>query len=156
MPMKYTKTSVVNRYSQLFPTLLCTTGVSSSIQSNYSSALTMKHPIYSLDGCEIPNRHYEAIQLTVSNSGCYTFISKSAVNIIEYIYIHSFDVSNPNSIWSAHYNGNEKSTQFNFTVQLQTAINYVLVVSTYLPNEIGDFSIMMSGASKINFSRMSK
>lgn len=131
--------------------------MSENIRSNYCSALTKNHSIYSPNDCKIANHnYYEAIQLTIVNSGCYTFISKSNVKIIGSIYIHSFDVSTPNSNLIVHQHGNKNKTRFNFTVQLETAITYVLVVSTYLPNEIGNFSITVSGGSKANFSRMGK
>lgn len=135
---------------------LCTIGASANVQSNYSSALTKNNSIYSPDDCKIANHYYEAIQLSVSKSGCYNFISQSNVSIIGYIYIHSFDVFNPNSDWLVHHDGNDNNAQFNFTVQLETAIKYVLIVSTYLPDDIGNFFIIVSGASKVNFSRLSK
>lgn len=130
--------------------------MSASVQSKYSSALTSNHPIYSPDHYKVANHYYEAVKLTVSNSDCYTFISTSDVNTIGYIYNDDFDVAEPNSNWLVHHQSNENGTQFNFTVQLETVMKYVLVVSSYLPNEIGNFSIIVSGISKVNFSRISK
>lgn len=135
---------------------LCVVGVSVNVQSNYSSALTTNNPVCSPDHCLVANHYYEAIQLAVSSSGCYTLISKSTVNILGYIYIHSFNVFNPNFNAFVHHNVDENNVHLNFIVQLQTAINYALVVSTFLPNEIGSFSITASGANKVTFNRMSK
>ena len=130
--------------------------VSANIQSNYFSALTRNSPRYSPDDCTLATHYYEAIELTVSNSGCHTFVSTSSINIVVYIYIHYFNISNPNANWLMHHHISENNTQSNFTVRLETANKYVLVVSTYVPNEIGTFSIMVSGVNKVNLSRMSK
>ena len=125
-------------------------------KSEYSSRLTKNSPIYSPDYCNVSNHYYEAIQLTVSSNGCYTFISESNIGIIESIYNDSFDVFMLNSNLLLHYHGNKNDIGFNFTVQLETKITYVLILSTYLPSMMGTFSITVYGASKVKFTRMSK
>lgn len=139
-----------------YPLCSRTIGVSANVQSSYFSALTKNHSIHSPHRCRKANHYFEAVQLSVSHTGCYTFISKSDVNLVGYVYVHSFDLSNPNANLFVHYDGNENSAQFNFTVQLETASEYVLVVSTYLSNEIGSFSITASGPNTIDFSRIGK
>ena len=135
---------------------LCALGVFANIQSNYSSALTKNNSVYSPDHCRVANHHYEAVQFRVTKSGCYTFISKSDLSIIGYLYTHSFNVFNPNSEWFVSHHSNENNAQLNFTVQLDSTIKYVLIVSTYLPNKMGNFSIIVFGASEVIFTHMSK
>lgn len=131
-------------------------GLSTGIQSNYFSALTKNHPVYSLGSCSIVNRYYEAIQLTVSTSGCYAFIIKSDINIIMTIYIDSFYLFYPRAEYFAYNHGNQNNTLSNFTVQLDATVVYVLIVTTYLPHTMGNFSIVASGTSKVNFNHMGK
>lgn len=118
--------------------------------------MTRNHPIYSPNDCKVVNHYYEAIQFTVSNNGCYTFISKSNVNIAETVYIHSFEAANPITNWIANHHGNKNNDPFNFTLQLENSFTYVLVVSMIHSYDRGNFSVNVSGSGKIDFNRLSK
>lgn len=108
---------------------------------------------YQPSDCKIANHYYEAIKIKISNHDCYTFIIKSSINIVAYIYQHNFNIYKPHLNLLVHYNGSQNETQLNFEVYLQTTIKYVLVVTTYLPNIIGNFSIVVSNPSQVNFNR---
>lgn len=143
-------------FSPYLPLCLDITNESENIQSTYFSVLTRNSPRYSPDDCTPATHYYEAIQLTVSNSGCHEFVSTSPISIVMYLYIHHFNISNLNANWFVHYHIRENSTESKFTVRLKNAIKYVLMISTYVPGKIGNFPIMVSGTGKVDFSRMSK
>ncbi|CAF1248398.1 unnamed protein product [Adineta steineri] len=67
--------------------------ISSVAQSNYSSALTENHPMYSQNGCDL-STYYEAIQVNVNESGYYTFASNSSIDISGIMYKDDFNPVN--------------------------------------------------------------
>lgn len=83
-------------------------------------------------------------------------MSKSSVNLIGYVYYDYFNVFKPSFNLFAQHNNSESNTQFNFEIYLLATMRYVLVVSTYFPNTIGNFSIFLSGPSEINVKRLSE
>lgn len=127
-----------------------------NVQSNYLSALTQSSQLYSFDSSTIANRYYEVIQLAVSKSGCYHFIIKSYMHIIAYIYNNTFNALDLNSDLLAYHNGNETNTQIYFTLQLNITTTYMLVISTYFPTMIGNFSIHVYGPDQVHMNATSK
>lgn len=157
-----TKISIfVNTFLSLFIEwilifILILIDVSMSIQSTYSSKLTANSHIYSRTGCGLSNYYYEAIEIYVSETGDYSITINSTFNTCGYIYNNSFDVFNltKNLIVEDDNSGYEK--QFEFVKTLQINIIYILIVTTYVPRNLGNFSLLIIGSKHVSFNRISK
>ncbi|CAF1027592.1 unnamed protein product [Adineta steineri] len=69
-------------------------GTSVNIQLKYSSKLTDDSPTYYRD-CQVPQCHYETIQIHVNTTGLYVLWSKSSINTYGYIYENDFNPLKP-------------------------------------------------------------
>jgi hypothetical protein len=118
--------------------------------------LTANSPTYSHTSCGSSNYHYEAIQVNVTESGCYSFGSNSSINIFVYIHKDKFDPFNPSTNSVARLDAKLINTQVKVITHLQAGTPYVLVVTTWSPNVIGTFSIIVSGPNKVNLNRLSE
>lgn len=94
--------------------------------------------------------YYQAIQATVSIAGNYTFLSKSSVDTVGYLYIRSFNPYNAalNLMVKDDDGGNE--LQFRIEAQLILGESYILVVTTYWEFVTGDFSISSVGPAYVS------
>ena len=119
--------------------------VVSSATSNYSSALTTTSPKFARTGSGSALFYYEAIQVTISVTGNYTFRSNSNTDMYGYFYFNSFNPLNPllNLLTSNDDSGG--NFQFLLTTYLQTGTIYILVATTYSPSVTTSFSITRSG-----------
>ncbi len=122
---------------------------------NYSSQLTVDSPIYYRD-CEVPKCHYHTLQINVSTTGLYVLWSKSNINTYGYIYKDDFNPLKPSENLLLQHNGDCNNGQFKLIIDLKINIQYILVVTTHQPNEIGDFSIFISGPNNVTLQTFSK
>ncbi len=128
--------------------------ISSVFQSIYSSALTKNSSTYSFIDCVVANRYYEAIEVKVAGTGCYSIISKSNINTFGHLNKEYFNPLNPNFNLFLQDSDNINDTQFEFITQLQVNTTYVLIVTTYFPNVTGNFSITVSGSNNVSLNRI--
>jgi hypothetical protein len=116
----------------------------------YSSALTVDSQTYLRnDHGEEVNYYYEAIQVNVVENGYYTLASMSAVNTIGYIYMNNFNSSNPIENFLSQDDYSCGGNQFKLITYLQANTTYILVVTTYVPKETGQFSILAFGPNNV-------
>ncbi|CAF0761483.1 unnamed protein product [Adineta steineri] len=127
---------------------------SSVVQTVYASELTTNSPTY-LHTCFVLSTYYEAIQVNVRGSGLYTFFSKSSMVTYGSIYKEHFNPSNPfqNRLLYKYYSC--ILHQFRFTIALQSSIKYILVVSTVISKQKGEFSIFVSGPDNVDLKNIS-
>jgi hypothetical protein len=120
----------------------------------YSSALTANSSMYSPTGCGPSDYYYEAIEVNVVKTSCYSFDSNSSINTVGYIYKHNFNPFTPsqNLIWRIDANFN--NTQLKVNANLQVGTKYILVVTTSSPNVTGAFSIVVSGPNNVSLNRI--
>ena len=114
----------------------------------YSSNLTTHSQTYSRDGNET-NYYYEAIQVSIIEDGNYTLGSNSHIDTYGYIYKDKFNPRDPSTNQVAKDNNGGCNDQFKLFTYLQTKTTYILVVTTYHPNEDGPFSIFGFGPNNI-------
>ncbi|CAF1398661.1 unnamed protein product [Adineta steineri] len=122
---------------------------SSVVQTVYASELTKKSSQYWRD-CTSSKSYYEAIQVNAHRSGLYTFVSKSNMNTYGSIYKDYFNPSNPLGNRYSHDNNSCNQKEFRFTVALEISIIYILVVTTFTSDTVGEFSIFISGPNNVD------
>jgi hypothetical protein len=129
---------------------------SSVAQSMYSSTLAANSSTYSPTGCGVSNYYYEAIQVNVAKTSCYSFDSNSNINTVGYIYKHNFNQFDPFENLMLRIDANLTSTQLKVDVNFEASTTYILIVTTSSPNMAGAFSIVVSGPSNISLNRISE
>ncbi|CAF1225475.1 unnamed protein product, partial [Adineta ricciae] len=129
------------------------TNSESVVESVHSSALTTDHPTYARDICTKTSKYYyEALQMYVNESGFYTILSSSSnIDISSYIYKQKFYSVIPSvNLFSNEDNGCN-GNPYQITVQLETNVPYILIVSTCVPKITGEFSVKVLGSSHVSF-----
>jgi len=121
----------------------------------YSSALTTDSQIYSRT-CRISNYYYETIQVNAASTGVYSLSGTSRVGIYGYIYKDNFNPLNPFENLCSENGVNCGDRQFMLTTILETGTTYILVVTTFSPNDTGNFSIFVSGPNNISLNHISE
>lgn len=106
--------------------------------------------------CGTLNHYYEATQVKVLASGWYVFSSNSSINAYAYLYQNYFNPSNPMENYLDQDVSSCSNGQFRLAFNLQSDRTYVLLVTTFSPEETGDFEVYASGISKVTFKRISK
>ena len=97
---------------------------------------------------------YEAIQVTVNITGRYSFSCNSRLDTYGYFYVNEFNPSRI-SVNQLDYNDDGGgNAQFQFTRLLQADERYVLVVTTFLPNVTGSFSLRINGPADASSRRI--
>ena len=126
----------------------------SFVQFTYASTLTTESRIYSRGSCLSVNHFYEAIEISTVTGDYYAFWSSSVMDMYGYIYKNTFNPLNPSMNLLSEDDSTCNNMQFGLTVQLQANTTYVLVATTYQPNKIGNFSIIISGPTKVTLKRI--
>ena len=118
-----------------------------SVSSSYSGALLPSSQVfYRPDGSPNAYYYFQAIEVTVSTTGKYIFMSTSSMDTVGYLYISTFDPSNPlaNLIDEDDDEGDD-NYQFRIEVYLQSGQTYILVVTTHLGYITGSFAVSTRG-----------
>ncbi|CAF3990423.1 unnamed protein product, partial [Adineta steineri] len=122
---------------------------STVVQTVYASEFTTNSSTYFLSSLS-SSSYYEAIQVNVRRSGLYTFVSKSNMDTIGFIYNDYFNPSHPNENRLVYNDDSCGAAQFRFTIVLETSITYILVVTIYDSKVTGAFSIFVSGPNHVD------
>jgi hypothetical protein len=121
--------------------------------TNYTSVLTDSSPIYDRFGGS-GKYYYEAIKISVPETGYYFFGSYSNIDTYGYLYSNSF---NPLNIEQNLITGdNDAAQDFQFIVQhqLTSTKTYILVVTTNEQMVRGSILIFSYGPKEVKFSPM--
>ena len=130
-------------------------GTPVNIQLEYSSKLTTDSPTYYRD-CQIPKCHYETLELYVITKGVYVLCSESNINTVGYIYKNDFDSLKQFENLLLQHDGYCNDGQFKLIIDLEINTRYILVVTTYRSNTLGNFSIFISGPDNVTVNYFSK
>ncbi|UJR18100.1 hypothetical protein I4U23_005000 [Adineta vaga] len=133
---------------------LTSTVTSLAVQSNYSSTLTRSSSVYIRPKSywSTSGFFYEAIEINVATTGMYTISSDSTMDTQGFIYNNSFNPSLPDQNLMSFDDDAGVNKQFILTVVLQATTKYILFVTSYAGNTLGEFSIIGLGPATINFS----
>ncbi|CAF3771435.1 unnamed protein product [Adineta steineri] len=125
-----------------------------NIQFNYSSELTNDNPTYYRD-CQVPQCHYESLQIYVNTTGLYVLWSENNINAYGYIYKNDFNPLKPPENLLLSHGGECNDGQFKLIIDLEINTRYILVITTRDPKIIGNFSIFISGPNNVSLSPFS-
>lgn len=92
--------------------------------------------------------------MNVITTGSYTISGKSKVHIYGYIYKDNFNPLDPFENLLSENDFSCGDRQFILTPTLETSTTYILVVTTFSPNETGEFSIIASGPNRVTLSHL--
>ncbi|CAF1170636.1 unnamed protein product [Adineta steineri] len=126
-----------------------------NIQLIYSSKLTHDSPTYYRD-CQVPQCHYETLQIHVNTAGLYILWSESNINPYAYIYKNDFNPLKPSENLLLSHDGTCNDGQFKLISDLEINTRYVLVVTTHYSKTIGNFSVYICGPNNVSLSPFSK
>jgi hypothetical protein len=129
--------------------------IPSLFQKSYSSSLTTNNQMYFRD-CAQRNFYYESIQVSVIESGYYTFRGRGDIDAYGSIYKEEFNPLHPSENLLNTDDDSDSNSQFKLDIHLDASMKYVLVVTTYQSKEIGEFSITILGKNKVTLERLSK
>ncbi|CAF1075071.1 unnamed protein product [Rotaria sordida] len=130
---------------------IVTLSTAPSVSSSYAGTLSSSSPVFIQPYSFFDDYSYfQAIQVTISTAGMYTFTSDSNIDTVGYIYGTSFDPSNPlvNLITDDDDSG-DSDYQFSIDVNLQSGRTYILVVTTHGEYVRGDYSISVTGPASV-------
>ncbi len=119
--------------------------------SIYSSELTTNSSRYHRTINSTSNYFYESIELNVNTTGNYRFVSQSNIDTYGYIYRGNFYPSYPSMNILEEDDQNGGINQFQITVELRSESKYTLVVTTYIEDITGPFSILAYGPDQVQF-----
>ncbi|UJR12170.1 hypothetical protein I4U23_016347, partial [Adineta vaga] len=147
-------------YSSSIPNDITTIGLTSTatslvVESDYSSALTVSSSTYIRPESffAASGFYYQAIEMNVATTGMYTILSNSGIDMQGFIYNNSFNTSFPDqNLVSFDDDSGGSNKQFTITAVLQAMTMYILFVTTYKGNTLGEYSIIGFGPAAINFS----
>ncbi|CAF1567080.1 unnamed protein product [Rotaria sp. Silwood1] len=123
----------------------------SGVPSSYADALSSNSPVFYRPNGYIGDIYYfQAIQITVSVTGAYSFTSNSDMDTRAYFYETFFDPSTPlvNLITDDDDSGDD-IFQFRIDVNLQSGRTYILVVTTHGDYVTGSFRVLASGPASL-------
>lgn len=123
------------------------------LSPNYSSALKSDTPTYAQFGASDDRYHFEAIEISVCNSGSYSFRSHSSLDMYGYLYEGHFNPSNPSDSLLISNDDSDGSVQFLLRYSLRAGVVYFIVVTTYRSRTTGIFSVSGEGPGRITFRR---
>jgi hypothetical protein len=122
----------------------------------YSSALTTNSQKYGRTGCKLSDYYYETIQVNVVTTDWYSLSSNSSLDTYGCLYEDHFNPFNPLENLISLNDQSCGNNQFKLVAYLQSNTTYVLVVTTFLTNKTGQFSIFASGPNKVTLSHISE
>jgi hypothetical protein len=122
----------------------------------YSSALTGNSQTYAQFVYKASNYYYEAMQVNVGETGCYSFGINSSVDTFGYIYLDTFNPLFPSRSLIIQNGERLNNMQFKHPTRLHASVTYILVVTTSSPNVTGSFSILVSGPNNVSLNHISE
>ncbi|CAF0762556.1 unnamed protein product [Adineta ricciae] len=103
------------------------------------------------------NYYYEAIRLTVFENDYYGSTGRGNVGTFGDVYIDKFEPINPfKNLLEQNYRSCDAHINSNIVSYLESGVTYVLVVTTFLPNLTGNFSILVTGPNNVTLYRFNK
>jgi len=124
------------------------------LTSSYASTLSSNSSTFTRSG-STGTFYFEAIQVSITTPGTYTFQSGSTMDDFGYLYQTSFNPSNPGSNVIASDDDSGGSYNFRFTATLQTTTTYILVITTYSSGATGSISVTVGGPARATLTRLS-
>lgn len=138
------------------PTTWSTATIIENVTSIHYNSLSTSSPTFSRPNGGPEHYFYQAIAVTVTLSGNYRFFSNSSIDTYGYFYRNAFFASTPTDNLIAWSDDSAAGQQFFIEIDLQNNINYVLVITTYYAQIMGDFIVVGIGPSRINYTLLAE
>lgn len=126
----------------------CALGVA-YILTAYDSSLTSYSDTYSRPGAD-GDVAYQRFLITTEVSGTYTFYTDSALDTYGYLYTPIFDKTSPQLNLIASDDDSAGAVQFLISYKLEAGRRYELIATTYSPNQLGPFTLIIRGPTSVN------
>lgn len=123
------------------------------VQATYTSELTKDTQVYPRV-CANGNYHYETLQIKVEYSSSYSFDSRSNIGLYGLIYENDFDPVNLTRNLIAESN-TACLNRFGLAAYLHSNAIYILLVTTFEPNQRDPFTVLISGANNVSVKQIS-
>ena len=120
------------------------------VTSVYKGVLSAYSPVFVRLRSSGSSSYYQAIRISVSVNGTYTFTSYGTINTYGYFYTNSVDPSDPTA--NLVTSGVPIDGQFSLDVYLYDGSSYFLIVTTYDTDIVGSFAIIATGPSTVDMS----
>ena len=124
------------------------------MNSSYTYALTPDSPTF-IRPFRIIDYYYKAVSIRTEITGVYHFETASLVDTYGLLYSSPFDPSDPSSNLLLSDDDSGIDAQFAFSYTLEVEQLYDLVITTYSPKNVGDFTLLITGPSLVNVTRFS-
>ena len=126
------------------------------IRSSYSSELSISSASFLGTDCAAQQYYYEALQFTVAVNGSFAFYSESVMDTIGSIHVGSFNPLNLSVNRIAGEKSEFRRGELGLRISTQINNTYVLVVTTKVPQTLGNFTIIVFGPAHVELQRISK
>ncbi|CAF2097801.1 unnamed protein product [Rotaria magnacalcarata] len=110
----------------------------------------MSSPKFSRPGGGGLTYYYMAIKITASTSASYTFVCGSRMDTYGYLYNLPFIPNSPQSNLVIAKDDGGSQDNFQITVTFTVIQSMILVVTTYHPEDIGEFNISIHGPAQLS------
>lgn len=121
-----------------------------TVPSAYEGALSISSQSYNRPyGISGRTYYFQAVQVTATVAGTYTFRSISSIDTRGYFYQTYFDAANPTENLLEDNDDGGTMQQFLIRVYLQAQKPYVLVVTTHRDSVVGGFSVQAGGPASV-------
>lgn len=120
------------------------------IDSSYSSSLRVTNPTFSRPHGRGTLFYYQLFQINVPQYGAYAFETSSSVDTFRYLYSNTFDPSSPTSNLLTFNDDALQENQCLVQAVLSTEDTYYAVITTYLPDVLGNITMDTSGSADID------
>jgi hypothetical protein len=123
------------------------------INTTVSSAWTTSSRTYTRHRITNSNHYYETFEVTVPETGSYVFMSNTVIDTYGCLYsVNFFPASTSLNLLTCDDDSGDNG-QFKFTVSLQPNVRYILVATTFNPEDTGSYTVVTSGLMKVNVVR---
>ncbi|CAF3781097.1 unnamed protein product [Adineta steineri] len=122
---------------------------STALGTTITGRLSSSNPVFRRPGGSSGYFYYQAIQVTVSTSGRYSFISTDSMDSFGCLYSDSVDPSYPSQNLISTDDDGAGNHQFRINATLQSTRTYVLIVTTFDANKMGVYTITVNGPSSV-------
>lgn len=124
------------------------------VNTTVSSSLISSDRMYNRYLSSRVDHYYHIYSIIVPVTGYYAIMSESPNDLYGYIYRSSFNSSMGSNNLIAYDDNNGGNQQFKIIMHLEANQQYRLVVTTYLRNQTGPYTITVSGLNSVNLNRV--
>ena len=95
--------------------------------------------------------YYQTVRFAVNETGVYVIASSSSFDSFGYLYENRFDPNDATSYLLLSDDDSAGERQFALRANLRANVVYIVVVTSYNPQESGSYSVNVSGPSVARF-----